>query len=432
VRRGFGESFAPLRERPFRLLFSAHAISVFGDMVVPVALAFAVLDLTGSATDLGLVLTARLLPMVVFMLAGGVWADRMPREALMIGSSLVRLVTQAALGLLLLHGSAEIWEIVVLQAVHGAATAFFRPASTGIVPQTVSAPRLQQANAMMWGAAGTAGFVGPAVAGVLLTVSGPGWALLLDALTFGIAAWLLSRLRLPPREFAAREPFVRELAAGWREVASRRWLWASILVFSLFQLLVIASMSVLAPLVSKQSLGGHSAYAMIVAGFGIGSLLGNLAALHVRVQRPLVVSYLLCAASAPSLFLLAFTAPAPVIAASEVVAGLCIGIAGVLYETTLQEQIPTESFGRVASWDWMGSMALRPIGLAVMGPLAAVAGVEAVLVGSGVLVLAALAWLLAVPEVRAMRSRPVEDEHVEPFLLGPDPEPLREDQALEM
>jgi MFS family permease len=149
VRRGFGESFAPLRERPFRLLFSAHAISVFGDMVVPVALAFAVLDLTGSATDLGLVLTARLLPMVVFMLAGGVWADRMPREALMIGSSLVRLVTQAALGLLLLHGSAEIWEIVVLQAVHGAATAFFRPASTGIVPQTVSAPRLQQANAMM-------------------------------------------------------------------------------------------------------------------------------------------------------------------------------------------------------------------------------------------------------------------------------------------
>jgi MFS family permease len=432
VRGRLSDSFAALEERPFRLLFSAQAISVFGDMLVPVALAFAVLDLTGSASDLGFVLTARLVPMVVFMLAGGVWADRLPREALMIGSSLVRLVTQTVLGVLLLSGSARIWEIVALQAVHGAATAFFRPASTGIVPQIVSPARLQQANALMWGVIGTAGFTGPAVAGVLLTVSGPGWAILLDALTFGVGAWLLSRLRLPPREVAAREPFLHELAAGWREVASRRWLWASIVVFSLFQLTVIASMSVLAPLVAKRSLGGHSAYALIAAGFGLGSVLGNFAALHVRARRPLVASYLLCGASAPSLFLLAFALPAPAIAASELVAGLCIGLAGVLYETTLQEQIPTESFGRVASWDWMGSTALRPLGLAVMGPLAALVGVRPLLVGSGMLVLASLAALLAVPEVRAMRSRGVarDEAHVEPVLLGP--EPLAEDQALEL
>jgi len=420
-----------LQERQFRLLFSAHAISTFGDLLVPVALAFAVLDLTGSATDLGLVLTARLAPMVLFMLAGGVWADRLPREALMIGSSVVRLVTQTVLGLLLVSGSARIWEIAVLQAVHGAATAFFRPASTGIVPQTVSAPRLQQANALMWGAVGTAGFAGPAAAGVILTIASPGWALLGDALTFGVAAWLLSRLRLPPRELAPRESFLRDLAAGWRAVASRRWLWASIAYFSLFQLLVIASMSVLAPLVAKRSLGGHSAYAMIVAGFGVGSLLGNFAALHFRPRRPLVAAYLLCVPSAPSLFLLAFAVPAPVIAASEAVAGLCIGVAGVLYETTLQQQIPTESYGRVASWDWMGSMALRPIGLAVMGPLAVLVGVRPLLVGSGSLVLAGLVALLAVPEVRAMRSRGTgPPEHVAPVVGGP--EPLPEDQALEM
>jgi MFS family permease len=423
-------SFDALREREFRLLFSAHAISTFGDMLVPVALAFAVLDLTGSATDLGFVLTARLVPMVLFMLAGGVWADRLPREALMIGSSLVRLVTQSVLGVLLVAGSARIWEIVALQVVHGAATAFFRPASTGIVPQTVSAARLQQANAFMWGAVGTASFAGPAVAGVILSVASPGWALFGDALTFAVAAWLLSRLHLPPREFAARESFVHELATGWREVASRRWLWASIVVFSLFQLLVLASMSVLAPLVAKQSLGGHSAYAMIAAGFGVGSVLGNVAALHVRTRRPLVVSYFLCAASSLSLFLLAFALPASVIALSEVVAGLCIGVAGVLYETTLQEQIPTEAYGRVASWDWMGSTALRPIGLAVMGPVAALVGVRALLIANGSFVLASLAALLAVPEVRAMRSRAAEPEHVPPVLLGP--EPLSEDQALEM
>ena len=161
------DSFAALREPQFRLLFSAHAISTFGDLLVPVALAFAVLDLTGSASDLGFVLTARLVPMVLFMLAGGVWADRLPREALMIGSSLVRLVTQTVLGVLLVSGSARIWELVALQAANGAATAFYRPASTGIVPQTVSPARLQQANALMWGAIGTAGFAGPAVAGVI-------------------------------------------------------------------------------------------------------------------------------------------------------------------------------------------------------------------------------------------------------------------------
>jgi MFS family permease len=429
VRARLLDSFAPLREPQFRLLFSAHAISTFGDMLVPVALAFAVLDLTGSATDLGFVLTARLVPMVLFMLAGGVWADRLPREALMIGSSLFRLVTQTVLGVLLVGGSARIWELVVLQAANGAATAFFRPASTGIVPQTVSPARLQQANALMWGAVGTAGFAGPAVAGVILTVASPGWAILGDALTFAVAAWLLSRLRLPPREVAPRERFLHELAAGWREVASRRWLWASIVVFSLFQLTVIASISVLAPLVAKRSLGGHSAYALIAAAFGIGSVLGNLAALHVRARRPLVTSYLLCAMSVPTLFLLAFAVPAPAIAASEVVAGLCIGVAGVLYETTLQEQIPTEAYGRVASWDWMGSTALRPAGLAVMGPLAALVGVRPVLIGNGTLVLASLALLVAVPEVRSMRSRGAAP-HVEPLLLGP--EPLPEDQAVEL
>src|ERR671935_754524 len=155
-------SFDALREREFRLLFTAHAISVLGDFLVPVALAFAVLDLTGSAADLGFVLAARLVPMVLFMLAGGVWADRLPRQQLMIWSHLVRLVSQGALGLLLVTGEARIWELVALQAVHGTATAFYRPAASGIVPQTVSPERLQQANSLVWLAFGIAGFAGPA------------------------------------------------------------------------------------------------------------------------------------------------------------------------------------------------------------------------------------------------------------------------------
>ncbi|TML62620.1 MAG: MFS transporter [Actinobacteria bacterium] len=205
-------SFDALREREFRLLFSAHAISVFGDWLVPVAIAFAVLDLTGSASDLGFVIAARLVPMVVFMLAGGVWADRVPRQLLMIASSLVALVSEATLGVLLVMGTARIWEIVVLQAVRGTTAAFFRPASTGIVPDIVSPQRLQQANALMWGAFGIAGFAGPAVAGVFLATVGGGWAILGDAATFGVAAWLLSRMRLPVREVSRRQSFLRKLA----------------------------------------------------------------------------------------------------------------------------------------------------------------------------------------------------------------------------
>jgi MFS family permease len=280
VRGRLLESFGALRERQFRLLFTAHAISAVGDFLVPVALAFAVLDLTGSASDLGFVLTARLVPLVLFMLAGGVWADRLPRQQLMIWSHLGRLVSQGVLGLLIVGGHARIWQLVVLQAVHGTATAFFRPASSGIVPQTVSPARLHQANGLMWGAIGIAGFAGPAIAGVVVATAGAGWAILGDAATFALGAYLLARLRLPPLERAPRESFVHELAAGWREVVSRRWLWTSIASFAVFQLAVIAAFSVLGPVVAKRSLGGASAWATLAAAFGIGSIVGNLVALH--------------------------------------------------------------------------------------------------------------------------------------------------------
>ncbi|MDX6510610.1 MAG: hypothetical protein QOE36_114, partial [Gaiellaceae bacterium] len=277
----------------------------------------------------------------------------------------------------------------------------------------------------------TAGFVGPAIAGVLLATSGAGWALILDAATFAVGAWLLSRLRIPALPASVRTSFRRELAEGWREVASRRWLWASIVSFALFQLVVLASMSVLGPVVAKRSLGGSSAWALIAAGFGVGSLAGNLVALHIRPRRPLVTAYALFAGSVPSLFLLGAAAPAPLIAATEVLAGLAIGVGGVLWETTLQEQVPRESYGRVVSWDWMGSTLLRPVGLAIAGPLADLIGVRATLYGAGTILLANMAALLAVPEVRSMRAGPRSaHEHVPPVLLGE--EPLPDDQAREM
>jgi predicted MFS family arabinose efflux permease len=413
VRARLLDSFGALRERQFRLLFTAHAISAVGDFLVPVALAFAVLDLTGSASDLGFVLTARLVPLVLFMLAGGVWADRLPRQQLMIWSHVVRLVSQGALGLLLVAGHARIWELVVLQAVHGTAAAFFRPASSGIVPQTVSAGRLHQANGLMWGAIGVAGFAGPALAGIVVATAGAGWAILGDAVTFAVGAWLLTRLRLPPLERAARETFLRELAVGWREVVSRRWLWTSIASFAGFQLAVIAAFSVLGPVVAKRSLGGATAWATIAAAFGIGSIIGNVVALHLRPRRPLRFAFALTLLCFPSLFLLAFAAPVALIAVTEFGSGLAIGLSGAMWETTLQEHVPEAALSRVAAYDWMGSMVLRPAGLAVIGPVATVVGVRSALVGAALIGLASNLALLAVRDVRDLErgaSAAVADE----------------------
>ena len=164
----------PLAEPQFRLLYAGQAVSLLGDALVPVALAFAVLDLTGSATDLGLVLAAQILPLALFLLAGGVWADRLPRQLVMLASDLVRCAVQAVLAALLLSGRAQLWELIVTAAIYGVAEAFFRPASTGLIPATVSPGRLQQANALLGMTTNGAWILGPALAGILVVpVGGP-------------------------------------------------------------------------------------------------------------------------------------------------------------------------------------------------------------------------------------------------------------------
>src|SRR5450756_1549210 len=204
-----------LRIRAFRNVFLAQSISVFGDGITPVALTFAVLGLTGSATDLGLVLAAQSLPLAALALVGGVWADRLPRAALMVASDLVRAAVQIAGATLLLAGVAQVWQLAILAAVHGAAEAFFRPAAGAIMPQLVPAERLQQANALMGLSDNFGWMVGPAVAGTLVAV---------------ISAAFLAALRVPAiaRSEAAKS-FVVELRDGWHEVKSRTWLWVMLL-----------------------------------------------------------------------------------------------------------------------------------------------------------------------------------------------------------
>lgn len=392
-------------------MYVAHVVSVVGDGLVGVALAFAVLDLTGSASALGLVLGARLVPMVAFYLAGGVWGDRLPRHRLMVGSNLVRFASQSAMGLLLIAGHGTVALLVVLSAVHGAATAFYRPASSGIVPRLVDRSDLQQANALMWGAIAVGGVLGPALAGVLVATAGAGWAILGDGVSFLVASVLLLRLgRYDLGSAPTGSSFWTDLRSGWHEVRSRRWLWTSIAYFSIFQLVYIPTISVLGPLISKQSLGGAAAWALIVTGMGIGAILGNVVALRVRPSRPLAASYLLILGTVPGLVLFALPESALVIAAAQLVAGAVVGLAGTFWETTLQKGVPAESLSRVSSYDWMGSTALRPLGLAIVGPVAALVGVRATVISVAAIVVACTAAILCVPEIRAQRDSETEPE----------------------
>ena len=395
---------AALAFRDFRLFFSSQLISTFGDFVVPIALSFAVLDLTGSVADLGLVLFARVLGQVLLFLAGGVWADRMPRQQVMVWSNVVRLFSQALLGALLISGHAQIWQLIVLQLVHGGATGVFRPAASGLTPQLVPDEQLQTANSLIWSTVSIGGIAGPVVGGALVATAGAGWALILDAVSFGLAALLLVRVRLAGYVPASRESFWRELAGGWREVRSRTWLWTSIVDFAAFQMIYLASMMVLGPLVAKEALGGAGAWAAILAGFSFGTLLGNVWAMHLRPRRPLIFAWSLILLSGPSLVLLAFHAPAWTIVLTEVVSGLSLGTAGTLWETTLQRNVPKEALSRIAAYDWMGSTALRPLGLAVIGPVATAVGVKETLLGAFVLTMVGSATLLVIPDMWRITS----------------------------
>jgi MFS family permease len=404
---GSRESLAPLRERSFRLMWLAHSTSVIGDQIAPIAVAFAVLDLTGSPSDLGLALAARTLPMVLFVLIGGVWADRMARNRLMLASDLGRFATQGLLALLLLAGAAEIWHVFVLQALNGAATAFYRPAATGLTPSTVSAENLPRANALLAFTNSGAQVLGPVIAGVLVATVGPGWGLAADAGTFALSALFLSRIVLAHRVMAAgTATFLADLRGGWDAVRSRTWLWLIIVLFAVFQILVLATFFVLGPVVADRELGGAAAWAAIMTAWGVGAVAGAVVGLRVDPERPLVACNLIILLVVPPMVLLGVAAPVWIIAVAAAGGGMGMSLAGVIYETAFQRHVPQEVLSRAAAWDWMGSTALRPLGYAAVGPVAVAVGVGVTLQVAGLLTVVLMLGSIAVPAIRLLGRRP--------------------------
>jgi MFS family permease len=393
-----------LQHRPFRLLWAGQAVSTFGDLLMPVAVAFAVLQVGGSASQIGQVFAASLVTRIALTLVGGVWADRLPRQMVMLGSDLLRAASQGALAVLLVTGRAEHWHLLVGAVVYGAAAAFFNPASTGLVPTVVPAERLQQANALMAMTRSAAYVVAPATAGLLVSALSPGWAFAVDAATFVVSALFLARLPLPRAATAGPRRFLRELVEGWTELRARTWAGACIAFFAVFNL-AIAFFYVLGPVVSEEELDGAASWGVILAGAGIGSLIGSTLALRLRPRRPLLVGLSLPVLTSLQLVALAAALPVPLLAASALLGLAAVAMGNALWLTTLQERVPRHALSRVTAYDWMGSELFMPLGYVIAGPLAAGLGRDAALLGAGTLLVLAVLAVLAVPSVRMLERR---------------------------
>ncbi|MGK5440612.1 MFS transporter [Micromonospora sp. URMC 105] len=390
----------PLRTRPFRLLFLGRTVSALGDAVVPAALALAVLRAGGSAGSLALVLACAMVPRLLLLPLGGVVADRFHAQRVAVVTDLVRCAAQLAVGVELLADAPSLTHVAVASALGGAASAFAIPTAAPLVAGTVQADGRQRANALLGVTANASRLAGPALAGLLIWAAGPGWAFVLDGISFAVSALLVAAIRVrhvpvPHRSLAA------DLVRGWREVRGGDWYWTSLVGHGVWNGAAAVLMT-LGPAVAVDRLGGEGVWVLMLQGGAVGMLAGSLAASRFRPRRPVLVGNLALATYAVPLALLAAAAPAPAVIAAYCLALTALGFLNPIWETVVQGQFPPEVLARVTSYDWLMSLGAMPIGYAV-APLAADAwGTPAPLAGAAVLVALACAGTAAVPGVRRL------------------------------
>jgi hypothetical protein len=411
-----GEIRRVLRHRDFRMLWLAQSTSVIGDNIVLVALALFIIKRTGSPTDLGFVLAAQALPLVAFLLIGGVWADRLPRHRVMIATDLVRFALHALLAVLIFAGQVAIWQLIVIEMLFGTAEAFFRPAANGLLPQTVPEADIQPATAITGISGNVAELVGPALATVLVLDAGAGWAFALDAATFIVSAAFLSRINPRARGDTAASADAEQVGMwtsireGAHEVRSRAWVWATLASFCIALFCGLSSWFVLGPVVAREQYGHIAVYGYVAIAIGFGTIIGSLIAVSWRPRYPIRLGMI-----ATSLWPLASILYAAGVTLTVVIPVWILGGAGfalfdVWWVTALAERIPPHALSRVSSYDWMASLGLLPLGYAVMGPLAAHFGaVDVLLAGSA---LAFVAFVLGlVPRQTRMLERLRTGQH---------------------
>ena len=423
-----GDSLAALGEPEFRKLFVGQAASVVGSMFRVVALPFAVLAIGGTATDIGIVEAAGLIPLIVLVLLGGVWADRLPRRTVMLAADAGRTALQLAAAALLVAGVAHVWQLAALQVGMGACEAFFGPAYTGLVPEVVSPPRLQQANALQGLVSSGSITIGAFLAGMLVAAVGPGWAIAIDGLSYLASAWFLLALRPsaflgrrggkpsspgPARGLAGEEPavdgvasaggraFFHDLADGWREFTSHTWIWVMVAGGALFLFAIDGPIQVLGPIVARDAYDGARTWGLTSAAMGIGQIAGGLLSLRWRPRRPMLVIAAGMSLTALPVVFLALEAPVWMLYASLAAVGVEWGLYDPFWLTCMQREVAPHMISRVSSYDYLGVLAFYPAGLALAGPVADAFGLPTVLwVSAGVAIVVSV-FQLAWRDVRA-------------------------------
>lgn len=428
----------PLRYPAFRLLSAARTVNALGNSFATIALGFAILDLTGSATDLGLVVGIRTLVNVLFLLFGGVLADRLPRHLLMVGSSIVAALTQGAIAALVLTHNATIPLLIALSIVNGMVAALSFPATSALVPQTVPVEERQQANALGRMLLNSATIVGAPLAGIVVAAVGPGWGIVIDAGSFATAALCFAFVRVPapampptqaesaaalatPAQAGsaaaseAKPSIFADLRTGWAEFWSRTWLWAVVAGFCVINACNAGSISVLGPVIADATFG-RKAWGFVLAATTAGLIVGGFIAMRIRVRRLLFLGCVTTAAMVAPVLVLGLSPHVGLLVVAGIISGLGLEQFGVAWETTMQEHIPADKLARVYSYDMVGSLLAVPLGQVLAGPAAGAFGAKAALVGAAVLIMLAVLGMVSSRDVRHLahklpqrRTAPMEE-----------------------
>lgn len=397
---------AVLANRDFRWFAAGYATSRLGSAMAPIATAFAALDVGGPDT-LGWLMAARILPVVLFLLLGGVLADRFGSRRVMISADVLRCAGQAAFGVLLLVGRPDLGTLLVVVTAVGIGEGVFTPSLPALVPQIADRALLTDANALLGVATSSAQIAGPVLGGLIAAVS-PAAVLLADSASYAVSVVVLLKLKGLRPASGSRTSLVTNLREGWTQFAARSWLWAPTLQYCLFNALVWAPFLVLGPLVARSRLGGAGAWGLIMAAYGAGSIVGGALVMNRKPSRPLLVSTLTTFGFAAPVAALAGDVPLAWVCVCAVIAGIGSSIGGALSAATTQRLVPLEALGRISAWQTVGAFALGPIGLAAAGPVASAVGVGRLLAFSAAWQIVTVALMLLVPSIRSIRSEPDE------------------------
>jgi predicted MFS family arabinose efflux permease len=405
-----------LRRRDFARLFSAYLISYSGTAMAPIAMAFGVLELTGSTRDSAFVIAAPVVAQICLILIGGAIADRTSRQRMLVLADTLAMCSQLTIAYLFLSGIATVPLLVGFMLVNGVATALGTPATMGFITQMVDHADLQAANGLLGVARNSAMVLGAAIAGILVATVGAGVTLAIDGLSFGLSALLIASLKPRAQVEPEKASLLEDLRLGWHEFISRRWLWTIVLQFSIVVAALEAVFGLIGPAVTRSQMGGAIDWGIISAGFGLGTLVGGLVAININPKRPMLFAtccvFFFCGVP------LTLSVPMSVwiITAVSFVEGVSGQIFAVLWYTTLQKLVAPDMLSRVSAYDHLGSVVLAPLGIVAGGFLyEAVGAKETLLIASLAIVIPTLA-VLAVREVRELSSDEINASQSNPVL----------------